>query len=162
MTNVFTSDALAAMLRRIEPWPSWPSAYTAQSWGKLITVAQDLQNYSPNSIQDVLRWYEESWELVNVDTYEARIKDDSKLLLLMRVVFDLPENAPSMQKYFPWSLNGTEVNEDDSVNMGWPISWKAGKPRLVSGVTSIQGVVGGYHVAKEYDFMLRHCGFRKL
>jgi hypothetical protein len=160
--DILTGERLAAMLDGIDPWPTWPSDYSTKSWEKLSRAARKLQGYAPNSVHDVLRQYEDSWKFVGVDTYEGRIITDGKLLLLMRTVFDLPGNAPTMEKYFPWRLNGTEANKDGTFNLSWPISWTAGKPRLISGVTSIQGVVGGYHVGKEYDYMHRHYAFRRL
>ena len=80
----------------------------------------------------------------------------------MRCVFNLPENATNRPRFYPWHENYTDVNPDGTVNVAWPLTWRTGRPRLVSGETGIQGIVDLYHPAREYDYFLRHYAMRDL
>jgi len=105
---------------------------------------------------------------------EKKIEDDGKLLLLMRTVFDLPERAPVGQKvnFFGWTIpaknvsNGkviySDENRDGTINIAWPIVWNGGKPKLLSGETSLQGVVDVYNVLGEYKYFRARYTMRNL
>jgi hypothetical protein len=99
---------------------------------------------------------------VEMKKLEKTIEKDGKIFLLMRAVFSLPESATSRPRFYPWHENHTEENPDGTVNVAWPLSWKSGSPRLVSGETEIQGVINLYLPAEEYNYFLRHYPMRML
>jgi hypothetical protein len=59
-------------------------------------------------------------------------------------------------------MRGTERNSDGTINYTWPISWKGGNPKLVSGRTSLEGVNTLYDAAGEYDYFRARYPLRAL
>lgn len=90
------------------------------------------------------------------------LKDDSKLFLLMRVVFDLPEQDSSGDNWMVgfWKGEKNEINIDGSVNRAWPIVWNNGSPRLITRLMAASG--SGYSAAGEFLFFKDKYRFRDL
>ena len=98
-----------------------------------------------------------------VASSEETLKNDGKLLLLMRVLFELPErSATATPRFYPWRTHGTDRNPDGTVNCAWPITWNDGSPRLLSGATSIQGAVDLYDPAGEFEYFRANYRYRDL
>src|SRR5207302_2436061 len=84
----------------------------------------------------------------------AVIQEDSRVFLLLRVLFDIPENERLRVKFYPWLAPSGEARAS------WPVTWQAGRPHLLSGSTGIQGVVDLYDAAAEYRDFERCYPFR--
>jgi len=140
---------LAQRLGLIEAWPGHSTVYSKNNWDQLISLAKIVQRCDPESVQNVFSSYQKSY----ADDLMVEPFNDSKLYLLMRVTFELPERVD-----FPdarvqgggWVSNATEYNKDGTVNLAWPISWNNGNPKLISGFIGIQGMSNRYDAAAEY------------
>src|SRR5205823_3845724 len=118
-----------------------------------------LQDCEPDSVEEALRSYQAASERV-------QSRDDSKLLLLLRVAFELPESVRpgGRQGFSPsfggWFTDRTQINEDGTTNLAWPILWRKGSPVLV---TRFQGFQGPRHDAGgEYRYFLQNYPLRRL
>lgn len=151
---------LADILSAVEPWPEhdfgWhnhPPNLSKSSWDALVLAATIIQSFKPEMLE---------WTLRNYQTTNDRGSrlDDSKLLLLMRVAFDLPEAGlrndwTGFGGWRDWS-----GSDNLATNLAWPISWNAGQPSLVVGFTAFQGP--RYDAALEYRYLYQKYGFRDL
>ena len=54
----------------------------------------------------------------------------------------------------------TDINADGSVNLAWPLSWRGGKPVLVSGFIGVQG--RRLDAGSEYHYFRSRYELRKL
>ena len=154
--------ALEKALAEIDPWPNWSTNYSRTNWIRLVAMAKVLQQSSPEMVEAALSNYQSQRSNL-MD--ESVIRDDGKLYLLMRVLFDLPESAPmgNGARYFAgWISQRTEVNSDGTVNLAWPITWNRGHPELISGCIGLQGINARYQAAAEYDYFYHKYKMRDL
>jgi hypothetical protein len=88
--------------------------------------------------------------------------EQGKVFLLLRVMFELPENAPPQQRlaFAGWTRGRSGLNEDGTVNLAWPVSWKQGQPRLVAGREGSAG--SGYSVREDFAYLRYHFRYRDL
>jgi hypothetical protein len=176
-----TVERMEGLLREVHPWPTGSNVYGDKNWENIISVAKDFQKADPVSVERTLCDYQNETILdkgmihgdkrldfssyrVDPELYQERLEEDGKLLLLMRVIFDLPEHAAPAQRntFFGWITYGQDVNPDGSVNIAWPLSWTNATPKLLSGQTGIQGIVDVYDVLSEYKHFYSHYHFRSL
>lgn len=146
-----------SLINSIEPWPAQTRVYPHKGWESLMSAAKTIQKWSPSSLEKALK--------VNQSSYtgdpQAEIENDGKLYLLMRAVFDLPENAPPQDTMlWGWVTYRTQYNSDGTVNAAWPIRWNRGEPELVSGYRGRQGINGRYKADEEYRYFLHKYHFR--
>lgn len=170
---------LTNLLATIDGWPSGNSSYSDSGWTRLILAARYIQGCQTNSVLSALNEYEKKCKFrsprinsgglsehdfwcFNAAELGKTIETDGKILLLLRIVFNLPEAGVVGQRFYSWAEGEANINPDGTVNISWPISWKNGKPRLVSLQPGIQGAVGLYHPAEEYDYFLRLYPMRDL
>ena len=140
------------MLLNVDPWPDTSTNYSETNWEHLVVIAKIIQKSDSESVCKTLQRYQQNH--VN----------DSKLYLLMRMVFDLPEHASNDTNwsYFGcWLTARTEYNANGTINRAWPIMWKSGDPCLISGFLGIQGFEN-YNAAKEFLYFRGKCSFRDL
>ena len=142
--SVLDEKKLAEGLDRIEVWPAGTTNYSG--WQQLIAFARVVQKCDTNSVEAALRKYQGTNSSSIEQTTEELDRNDKKLFLLMRVIFELPSSAPPQEsvRFGRWVTWGTEVNKDGTVNIGWPIRWEQGRPTLVSGFAGLQGVRARY------------------
>lgn len=172
-----TTNRLNRLLVQIDPWPDYVTNYSSGGWAKLMSAAKEIQSCDQNSVLQTLNCYQNS---SYTDKYlrpagttnwaydwDGRIKDDGKLLLLLKIVFDLPEAATNSMhpKYFAWSLAtkespSSDINSNGTFNIAWPIRWNNGQPQLVTGETGMEGPVDVYDVPGEYMYFKTHYKFR--
>lgn len=88
-------------------------------------------------------------------------EDESRVFLLMRVLFDLPQSAPAASRriHKGWT-NWPAPDKDDQVTMAWPISWHLRKPELVAPRAGSRGMP--YDAENEYRSFLKQYLFRDL
>lgn len=138
-------------LEHILPWPDYSTNYSKASWDGLILAAGAIQNSDPQVVEDALQNYQET---------HNRNQDDRKLLLLMRVAFDLPETRPREQWVGFGGWRDLSGSENMRTNAAWPISWNHGKPILIVGFTLFQGQ--RYDAAAEYRYFVGKYPARDL
>jgi hypothetical protein len=144
--SFFDEACLEALLT---PVASWESAdYSYDDWLRLASVAKIVQQSTPNSVEKALHRF----QLGN------SLHSDAKLLLLMRVAFDLPEfpgkNNPNIM-YFWATPPASEIPS-------WPVHWINGFPSLVSGPPKFRQISPRYDAGKEYQYFRRRYPFRDL
>jgi hypothetical protein len=170
-TNILDRAKLTSLMSRIEPWPNMPSTYSAAGWSNLISAATYIQSCNSTSVETTLKQYVAEFPYrrkfptnapISLEKVEKTEREDSKLFILLRVIFNLPERSETKERYYPWYTLGTEVNPDGTINVAWPLSWKNGEPNLVSGATGVQGPVGFYDAAREYLRFSSEYPFRDL
>jgi hypothetical protein len=152
---------LTALVHTIDPLPPDSSAYSRSNWNALIEAARIVQKCEPQSVITALKQYQES-TATNMHTL-----DDTRLLLLMRVIFEIPDRAEPNEghKFFGkafggWITLGTHIYADGSLNLAWPITWNDGNPALRSGYIGLQGA--RYDAAEEYRELREKYSLRKL
>ena len=175
--KTLSSAVLDHFLHDIAPWPGGKSAYSDENWQALVVAAKFIQNCDSASVESTVREYQNRTYIdkafpppksgvdyyKNIGPFEARNRreDDSKLLLLMRVLFDLPEHMKATGiRYFGWE--SFAEHQDGTMDMNWPIRWTEGKPELASGETRLEGVVDVYNVLGEYKYFSERYHFRNL
>lgn len=156
-----TSRHLRELLSTVENWPHGSTNYPDSAWERLTAVAREVQRDSPTSVEIALFEYQH----IGGDFQDSPgAYDDGKLLLLMRVVFDLPDASQKNQLHMfaGWVTLGTEFNADGTANVDWPLKWSNGRPYLVSGFIGVQGIGARYDAEAEYRYLLGKYKCRDL
>lgn len=150
------ADALAAEIALLEPWRGRQD-YRPEDWRRLIRVAILVQRTDSRSVEEALDKFLESAP----NPISSGGEQESKPYLLLRTVFKVPEAAPADRAEFfkGWSCHEDEVIPAN-VNLAWPMSWSAGRPRLIA---AYEGSMGpAYDALGEYRYMRSHFAIRNL
>jgi hypothetical protein len=161
---------LEALMRPIEPWPGWGTNYSRSNWVLLVAAAKVIQGSSAATVGKALERYQMG-NSTNRDLQplSKELDNDTKLYLLMRVVFDLPEALQLPKKRLPFAFGcwaglflkqDGETNTDGTFNLAWPIRWNRGHPALLAGWIGYEGP--RYHAAGEYHYFRQKYRFRDL
>jgi hypothetical protein len=150
----------------LDDWPDASTNYSTQGWERLISLAKTIQTNTPPAVEVCLSQYQNAF--ANHPNFQhpsvAQLHNDGKLLLLLRVVFDLPEHSHSPRdqlKFFGgWVTHGNENNTDGTMNLCWPLTWPNNRPTLVSGYEGLQGA--RYDAASEYRYFRAKYQYRDL
>jgi hypothetical protein len=160
------SDALVGPLEKlldeISPWPAVSDGYPRRSWSRLVSAARIVQTNEPEAVARALRKQQLAGKPIAEFKYAGlkRTLDDSKLFLLMRVVFEIPDSAPSSVESTPGFGNWTKPATPE--NPAWPIRWNNGKPEFVSPYRGVDNNRERYDAAKEYRYFQKTCRPRDL
>ncbi len=151
-----TATELARLITALPPWTN-PQNYKKKDWDKMLEVAAVVQSADSNLIVQTF----DQFSAQNTNNFHDDYLEDSKVYLLLLVMFDLPEHA----KGYPsrgagWLSARRDVNSDGTVNLDWPIKWNEGKPSLTSGYIGYEGF--GYNPSKDYCFLAGQFKMRKL
>jgi hypothetical protein len=134
-------------------------SYSVADWSRLIDVACVIRRTDPRVVSQGLDEFTRISDSTNGDYWNL-----TKAFLLMRVLFDLPTNAPaSVADKFSFAnfVNfGKEVNSDGTVNLSWPIGWSDRKPFICSRYWGAEGPP--YLPDEEYNFLRTHFKYRLL
>jgi hypothetical protein len=151
-----TEEELAKMFNSLHPW-SHRSGLTARDWDNYEKVARAVQQTDPRVVEGALQSFMES----EGDSPVTDYTDESKLFLLMRVLFDLPESAPVEERHQRkgW-INWPLPDANGKVSLAWPISWAHGKPELVASYEGSEGPP--YPAVADYRYLKSHYPFRTL
>jgi hypothetical protein len=138
------------------PWTT-PDDFKPKDWEVYVRVARMVQGSAPGAVKSALADFMNKAVNEEYKGYES----ESKLFLLMRIVFDLPERAPAKARFsFKGWENWPEPDEKGYVNLAWPISWKDNLPKLEA---SYKGSMGQpYGAVEEYQYLLDHFPYRSL
>lgn len=124
--------------------------YMSGDWSNLVQAAKVIQQSEPHSVEKTLK----DWRADKINDLPIDYITSTKLLLTMRIVFDIPEHAPFLGKM------DYATNQDGTLNLAWPIVWNAGKPRLIPGPEFYTGEV--YTAADEFHGFRGEYRFRDL
>jgi hypothetical protein len=93
--------------------------------------------------------------------FSGDYEDESKVFILMRVVFDLPVSALESEclSFKGWT-NWPLPDAAGHVNLSWPVEWRYGKPSLLAHYEGSEGVP--YGAAEEYEYFRARFPFRRL
>jgi hypothetical protein len=120
-----------SLFQKLQQLPLWRSdrGLDAHEWQQLEQVATDLRA-TPDAevvaaLEQFLRWSAQQPRLV--------ADQESGPFLLLRVLFDLPEQAPASERiiYKGWA-NWPPADPRGSVNLAWPLRWNSGSPSLIA------------------------------
>jgi hypothetical protein len=152
-----TEGHLAILLEAIEAWPASSTNYSRAAWQRLAEAAKEFQSDDPRSVEKALAKFQRTG-------FAGQRENPGKLLLLMRIVFDVPDSSPINQihMFAGWVTHGTEFKSDRSANLAWPLKWNNGDPYLVCGFLGIQGIDAQYNAAEEFNYFLGKYPLRDL
>lgn len=88
-------------------------------------------------------------------------EEESKLFLLLRIIFDLPEldDVKDFRPFKGW-VNWPDYTNENKVNLSWPLRWKDNKPQLIANYEGSMGLP--YQALDEYNYFLGKYPFRKI
>jgi hypothetical protein len=146
-------DELVGRINKLPPWRT--TAYPATGWEEMISIAREFQKLSP----------EQAVAIIKRATRHGYCLDfNERLLVLFRVVFDLPEDAPSEENilYLGWgsSHQAFHGHRGERVNVAWPIRWTERGPEFVSWNFGYEG--GPWDPITEYRYLLKRYPYRDL
>lgn len=156
MTNSnITEEQVVEYFNALPPWAQ--KDFSDSEWACYIEVARIIQKADPNIVESALNKF-----IVDAVREEyAGYESESKVFILMRVVFDLPEEAylENRRSFKGWA-NWPEPDEKGNVSLSWPVSWRTGKPKLIA---PYEGSMGKpYAAGMEYRYMRDRFPFRQL
>jgi hypothetical protein len=153
MTDSSTVRSLLAAFRALAPWPS-DRDLSAEEWGRYADAARLVQAADPAEVERALvRFLDEA-------SADAGNDNESRLFLLTRFVFELPERAPSAERrVFKGWVNWPEPDGEGNVNLSWPVGWRDGRPFLLARYEGSDGP--RYAAVEEYRDLLSRFPFRK-
>jgi len=147
---------LKELLDSLRTW-SQVGSFTRDDWENYMKVAKIAQETDPQIVEPALdRFVRQA-----IDEPFTGYESQSKPFLLMRVVFDLPENAPQASRLpFKGWTNWPQADAQGNVSLAWPISWRSGRPELVASYEGSEGKP--YAAAAEYRYLRNHFPYRRL
>ena len=138
-------------------WPIEHRSFHATEWQHFVDTAALIQRCRADDVREALAKFVSE---VTTNRPPGPGAPESKVFLLLRVVFDLPDDAPIVERrsYVGW-MNWPD-GDNGRVNLAWPIEWNEGRPRLIDRCV---GRVGGpYDAPAEYEYFLAKYRFRDL
>jgi hypothetical protein len=155
MQPAFAKYRLKRAINKIEPWTTTTN-YTLAGWKQLVAAAKKFQASTPDLANAAVSELLEN----NANKPELAIVQ-AKTFLLLRMVFELPENSPGQPVMTANYFRGyTDMNPDGTFNLAWPISLNAGSPRLVAGCEGSAG--DNYSPQKEFNYLRFKFKYRDL
>jgi hypothetical protein len=164
-STTLTEKKLQTLADSIVGWSQVGSSnISSTQWSNLVAVAKVIQTSDPKSVERALHLYQLGGEAETNFDDSLRLADDSKLFLLMRVVFVLPESVPEHDFHFfgGWIGSSGLYNSDGSMNQSWPIKWDNAHPKLMAVYGGIQGINARYDASAEYAFFRKKYFIRDL
>ena len=147
---------LLALFDSLEPWTD-PDRMDSAAWSRYIEVARQVQQTDPATVERALSRFVK--EAAHAQAYSD--ESESKVFLLLRVVFELPSSAPEEQRRsFKGWINWPEADEGGRVNLSWPIVWEEGGSRLEARYEGSEG--RPYAADLEYRYFQENYPYRNL
>ncbi len=150
-------ETLLKKIQMLAPW-SENDAFSESDWKNYIEVARQVQISDIEVIESVINNFQKEASKVK---YNGVYEEDSKLFLLQRIVFELPENISANQRVsFKGWVNWPSPDSDGNVNLSWPVSWKSKQPVLID---SYAGSLGeAYQAWSEFNYFKERYKYRSL
>jgi len=143
------------LIRNLKPWPFEVSAFVVGDFQAYEKAAATLQAADTSEVSQALQDFRDS---IRPDDPESDALE-SRVFLLLRFVFDLPEEASLAQRrIFKGWANWPAPGPDGKVSLSWPLSFKGKSPQLLSGRAGSQGQA--YAIEAEYQHFLDHFSYR--
>jgi|SRR5580658_431271 hypothetical protein len=145
---------LLSAFRRLAPWSN-AQDFLETDWLPYMDAAKLVQNSEHDEVEIALgRFLDEADGFTGVD-------NETRLFLLVRVVFVLPDGAPvDQRRVFKGWANWPAADAGGNVNLSWPVDWQAGRPVLLARFEGADGP--RYAAVEEYRYFLTRFPFRKL
>ena len=141
----WTRYRLKSMVAKMEPWTATPD-YSEAGWKQAVKTAKAFQKVDYVLATEALTGYLAQY----ANDADRLTEAQGKAFLLLRVIFEAPESGGARLPFAQWERGQTDVNQNGSLNLAWPLMWNEGRPRLVAGR---QGTAGStYSIATEYDY----------
>jgi hypothetical protein len=123
--------------------PAWTDGYGPAESGQLHAVASELAQVPTGQLQASLDQYAQVFA-----GSETEVEAMSKVYLLLRALYNLPENIDRNQvKVFGGWIHPSIDNPSTGFNLSWPVSANNFDP---SAPIQVTGIFGGYF-GKAYD-----------
>jgi hypothetical protein len=142
---------LAAAIQQLPPWP-YRGQSEATDLSKYLVVAAVAQRSTDDIFLKALGQYFEMTDFKD--------DEDSKVFLLLRVVFDVPEDAPASELVPSKGWVNWPEPVDGRVSIAWPLSFKGEEVRLVA--YSVGSMGPSYNWPGEYNRFRTKYRFRPL
>jgi hypothetical protein len=151
MTADATVATLLAAFLRLAPWHYEPGL-SADDLAAYEAAARLVQSSQPAEVRRALADFQDQADPSGID-------NQTRLFLLMRFVFDLPEHAPAADRHIFWGwVNWPEPDATGHVNLAWPLSFAGGRPVLLDRFKGAEGSLDG--AVEEYQDLLARFPFR--
>jgi len=145
------------LVERIKSLPAWKTQgdFSEAEWNRYLDVARMLQQTPPDMVDRVLE------KAAGGADPQASEEAQTKLFLLLRIVFDLPARGPADERRsFKGWTNWPQSDAAGFVDLSWPISWLHGRPTL-SG--TYQGSMGlPYDARGDFRYLRSKYPYRRL
>jgi hypothetical protein len=141
---------LLSAFEALAPWPA-DRGLDAGDWSRYFAAARAVQDSNPGEVDRALA------ELLD----RGDPDDETRLFLLSRVVFELPERAPAAERRSRkgWT-NRPEPEADGTVDLSWPVRWEGRRPRLEAPLAGAEGP--RYAAVEEFRDLRARYPFRSL
>jgi hypothetical protein len=150
------AQELKELFRYLTPW-SEREDLTKKEWDNYLQVARVVQQSTPQVVESALELFMQEAIQEEFKGYES----ESKLFVLMRVLFDLPEAVPENQRQcFKGWINWPKADSNGQVSLVWPILWQSARPALLAPYEGSEGLP--YAAVAEYRYFLTHFSYRQL
>lgn len=145
------SDQLVRDLKQLPVIAEAKDEPSAREWGHYVSMAKRLQLSNPDIIKSALR---------QVSALPARLEDNIRVMLLLRVCFECPSGAMRSGTHDGWVSASAYRANRRAKDMNWPVEYKSGRFSLED---SIDGYLGSpYDPEAEFGWMLANGKWRKL
>ena len=140
------------MFRVLAPWHN-AQDFSEEGWRHYMNAARLVQNSEPEEVELALAQF-----LDEADGFTG-VENETRLFLLMRIVFDLPDRTPADQRrIFKGWVNWPNLDAEGNVNLSWPVDWQDGRPVLLAPFEGADGP--RYGAVEEYCYLLAHFPLR--
>lgn len=148
-------ERLVMLFRHLPAWRQ-SRGLAASEWQDLERAAVVVQQSPYRDVTAALDRF--VCEIQN-SNLRSDYEEESKVFLLLRFVFNLPEKAREADRvsFKGWN-NWPVVQDGEAVNLSWPIIWQDGKPSLAARYEGSQGKP--YAASAEFRHFLEHYAFR--
>lgn len=149
----FDTKHLKSLLDTLPPWSN--RDFTELEWQQFRNAAEVFRDSNPWAVEAALSEFVQ--QSISKD-YQG-FDPESKPFILMRILYDLPEEAPAAEfKSFKGWTNWPTPDRHGKVSLSWPVSWSQERPRLVAAYAGSMSLP--YAAAAEYRWFLDHYPFR--
>jgi hypothetical protein len=141
---------LLSAFEALAPWPA-DRDLTGDEWSRYLAAAREVQDGEPGEVERALAEFLD----------RGGPDNETRLFLLSRVVFELPDRAPAAERrtWKGWT-NWPEPGPDGTVDVSWPVRWEDGRPRLEAPFAGAEG--HRYAAVEEYRGLRGRYPFRSL
>lgn len=151
-----TPEDLIKAYDKLECWNN-KGDFSKQNWEEYKRVAALIQ-HTPDAI--VERSIKDFIKIVVQRDFQGN-DEESKLFVLLRILFDIPEKGPIVERRsFKGWTNWPKADLQGDVNLLWPVVWNNGEPYLEAKYEGSEGIP--YNAVAEFEYFKSKYGFREI